>query len=367
MPKAKSSSLKVEEAPSQNPQTSEPKPTPPTHPLLTQDIRPISNWHEWLIRFQVVETLEGKLGLIHTGFNMPLERMGYAEKNYDETDRIIFYLSVADGWNDYDLLKIPGDEGKEYRVGRDKCGNILIETPCGIRKIIAQKAFNLLCLNFFKMDILYDVHRERFNDEWRDIVVSKRLFPVIQNFFRAEKRWDGEVYIFNLSNNDDKSHNGHLAINFLLNLARFIWEGWKERDLAIWKPTKCQIIEEHEKNNAELRSRRESAKLWMIEVLSHLNQLGVLRKWLLQLTKPEVTKLKEIAMRKKFTTCTEPIYEDRPVESIEEAFFLGSSAARLLKEYEQTKATYDILDKRHDLKQKKKEIERAEEELSAKK
>jgi hypothetical protein len=74
----------------------------------------------------------------------------------------------------------------------------------------------------------------------------------------------------------------------------------------------------------------------MVEVLVALGRLEVLRKYLLELLEPDpcLAKLKEIALREHFSNHHNLVREDRPVASLDEACYLGSEAAWLLKEYE---------------------------------
>ena len=72
----------------------------------------------------------------------------------------------------------------------------------------------------------------------------------------------------------------------------------------------------------------------MVEVLSELGELEILREWLFKLDNASIAKLTEIAMRGRFYLHSHPVVKDRPVESVDEAFLLGSVAARILKERE---------------------------------
>ena len=59
---------------------------PAVHPLLSREIRPLYNWHEWLARWDAALTAEELLGLLHVGFNVPLDRSEHGEKGYDAVD-----------------------------------------------------------------------------------------------------------------------------------------------------------------------------------------------------------------------------------------------------------------------------------------
>lgn len=305
--------------------------------LFTREVRPIHNWCEWLKRWQVAESFEEMIGLLHAGFNVSLGRYQYRETEYDNIDRLIFYFTMADGWDDHYLLKIPEDGEKEYEVRWDRNRNRERKTPSELRQHVARKAFDMLCLNFFKVDLLDD--DRKFKYIWEKDITSERLFPIIQNFFRAEERRFGDrILIRNLSYRDERPHSEQQAVDFLLHLAKFIW-GWKEREVfSFGRPREEK--EEAEKKIRETRIRIDASKPWMVEVLSGLGKLGLLREWMLDLDEICLAKIKEIALRNELTSYQHPVNESRYVGTIEEACFLGSSAAWFLKEYELKKAEH---------------------------
>ncbi len=327
--------------------------------LLKREIRPIRNWHEWLERWNAVETIEEIIGLLHIGFSVVLERQMYYEKTYDAIDRLTFYFNTADGWANDRLLRTSEKENgeeKKYQFGFDTYGNWIHRTSSEMRQLVADKAFNMLCQNFFKVE-LYE-GRNGYEGDWRKIVVSERLFPIIQSFFRIQKqRFGNDIEIRNLPNRCEKSHNGQLIIDFLLSLAKFIW-GWKERDNFGNKETREQ--------NTAMRIRLNDAKLWMIEVLLELSKLNLLREWIFELDKPCLAKLKEISLRNRFSFYTHPVYKDRPVTTIDEACYLGSSTGWLLKEYELKTREHKRLTSILDAERKKEEADRKIRKLSPK-
>ena len=294
------------------------------HTTLTREIRPDSNFHELMERWQAAVTLGDMLGVLHRGYGVSLERWTYDEKEYDEIDRHIFYFTIADGWADHYLLKLPEDGRKEYEAGCDR------KTPSELRQQLARKAFDMLCLNFFKMELIdrgYSGNKPKA--EWEETIVSERLFPVIQNFFRAQKAFSGRIEIRNLSRfHEKRSRKERLAVDFLVNLAEFIW-GWRELDDPYFSDD-----EKYLGHLASTRARIDTAKPWMVEVLSYLDRLDVLRKWILELNKACLAKLKGIALRNEFTGFGCPVVKSRPVATVDEACYLGSGAGWLLKEYE---------------------------------
>jgi hypothetical protein len=300
------------------------------HSLLLREIRPIRNWHEWLVLWKATENLEWMESLLHVGFSVSLERAENREPEYDETDRVSFYLTVADNWNDHFHFESFEDRGKMYRVADDSDGNSVRKVPADLRQQLARKAFYMLCQNFFKI-ILKGEGRyvDRCNEGWQRLVLSPKLFPVIQNFFRSEKKRFGSGQgICNLPYRDNQSSHGEQqVVTFLLNLAKFLWG---------LKPDTCYYgsdKEEAEKKLAETLARVSEAKPWMIEVLVELDELDMLREWLLELDKACFAKLRDIALRSELVKRKHWVKEDRRVSTLDEACFAGSKAAWLLKEY----------------------------------
>lgn len=291
------------------------------HPLLTREVRPILNWYEFSVLWQEATTYEEMLGLLHIGFSLPYGSVGYV-------DRLIFYFNIADGWMDECSFQAPRDGDKEYQVV-SVCERNETKKPCEFRRLLAHKAFDILCRHFFKAES--DKSDGRFGTKQGKWIASERLLPVIQHFFRVKENEREEKY-GNCNLHfwpEQRNHNEEHAIAFLLKLAKYIWE-WKEKESwGNWIPSEME-----KEQAAEVRSRLDSAKPWMIEVLAGFQRLDVLRKWLLELNEPCLTKLREIAMHNKLSPHDHPVTHYRQVASIEEALLADSKAAWLLKERE---------------------------------
>jgi hypothetical protein len=325
------------------------------HTTLTREIRPERNWAELMERWQAAVTLGDMLGIAHRGFKVSLEYCNYREKRYDEIDRLTFYFVNACGWADDELLELSGDKEKKYRVDYDQDGKGIKKTPVELRQELARKFFDMLCLNFFKAELFSKDKDYHGGTRWEQMIISERLFLVIQNFFKPEKTYFG-YGIRNLSYYDDKrSHNEQRAISFLMSLAKFIWK-WKEEEIDSWQSPEQQ--EEKRKRNIKIRSRLDSAKPWMIEVLLKLDSLDILYKWILELDKNCLTKLKEIALRNKFNDIYHPVKRDRTVATLDEAKYLGSKAAWFLAEYDLKKSEHKRLTSILEAERKKEDADR---------
>ncbi|MBI1960919.1 MAG: hypothetical protein HYS43_01465 [Candidatus Liptonbacteria bacterium] len=337
------------------------------HTLLTREIRPIRNWHEWLALWQAADNLQWMESLLHVGFGISLERAQYGEQEYSGFDRVMFYLTIADGWGwtGRHSLELPTDGDAKYRVGYDSNWHLVEKSARELRQQLARKAFDMLCLNFFKVELTEEV-RGRFNGFWERLVASERLLPATQHFFRAEKdRYGDDVRIRNLSGRDERSHNEQQAVNFLLNLARFLWMR-REPELRYYSDEKRAEAEEERKRLAETRARVDAAKPWMVEILVALDKLDMLQEWIFQLDEACLAKLKEIALRNKLSRYQHPVMEDRPVATLDEARYLGSSAAWFLARHEVMTREHKRLEAICDAKRTKAEADRKIEKLTAK-
>ena len=305
------------------------------HTTLTREIRPIRDLPEWFERWQAAATLEEMLGLLHVGFNMLIRQKSWEEKRgYDRIDLLTFYFTIADGWADSDLLELSGDSGKRYRIRRDSSGDTIEKRPSEVREILAQKAFSMLCLNYFsKVELLVKGLRDEFSEIWTTIT-SERFFPVIQNFFRIQRRqFSDDLEIRNLyrRRDENRSHSERVTVEFIVNLAKFLW-GWKGPDFTDYKNPSDKLKERID-FFATMRERINAAKPWMIDVIAHLNRLDILKDRTLELDKACLARLKEIALRSRLDEFHHHVTKSRQVTTLDEARYVGSEAAWLLEKY----------------------------------
>ncbi len=303
-----------------------------TPSLLKRTIKPITAWHDWLERWKDAKDLQIMEGLLHCGFSVVFDQYVYQKKDYDRIDRLAFYLAIADGCADENLLRLPEEDWHpNCFMGYDKDGNRIFRTESQVRQQLAKKAFDMLCLNFLRIGCVKKPQRGGDFSFWQDTIFSERLFPIIQSFFRVEEnRWKTSLVLRNISSFSERSHNEKLAIDFLLNLASALWM-FEDDSLEPWDESRKEV---RKAEIAALRSRIEAAKPWMVEVLSFLGEIDLLREWLFRLDEPCLAKLKELALRNCFRKGSHPVSEDRAVATIEEACYLGSKSAWLLKEHE---------------------------------
>lgn len=308
-----------------------------------EHVAPISTWGEWLKLADAATTYEQKLGLLHVGFDV--EEMGprekYGEPNYTPYDRLAFYFSVADGWTDSSNFRTKGlgwqDEPQYFAGWRDSDGVRRQKSQSEQRQLLAQKAFDMLVSNFFVKQAWVKEARfhSRTDEEKIRHLLGDPVFLIVQEFFRAE-----EGVIRNLAErHDNEHHRQKKVIEFLLWLPPLLWN-WTEKEIRPYDSE--QETEKKKQRNQADASIVAQAKLWMIEVLSALRELNVLDPWVLELDRPCLTRLTEIALRNTFR-CHPPVSSDRPVATLDEACFLNSQAAWMVKKHGIMKEQYTLL------------------------
>jgi len=335
--------------------------------LLVREVRPVLNWNEWLERWKMAVTSEEMSGLIHMGFQIPLDYgVRYGERKYTYYDRIAFYFGLADGWANRDLLKVEGRDEKSYFAGYNRHGMSMNISESQARQELARKAFFLLCTNFFKLE--FESRHRQTADEveyaWMERFVGEDLFPIFLHFFRSYERWEGQPERRNLPRpvgDEDARNEEKYVHDFFLRLARFLWTWHERRIQSYWKDEEKKKLEEE---NIFLRGRIAVAQPEMIELLFAIGKGEVLREWLLSFDGACLKKLEEIALRNRLRSHQHPVLEDRKVETIDEALLVGSRAAWLLKEYELKKAEFDRLSALRAAEWRKRESERDIERLS---
>jgi len=321
--------------------------------LLDKKIMTTANWHGFLVRWFATDDAETLESYLHGGFKKSMEQFDYRENKYDEIDRIIFFFSIADGRTDERLLRVPEDKDRKCFLGYNLAWNETWKQPSELRQHLAEKAFNMLCLNFFKTEVEKRGRDDEFGDFWHRLIRDDRLLPVIQNYFRVEKHWSRGISLRNFDYRADVPHIEQQAVNFLLKLARFIFN-WKEPN-SIFRTS-----EENKKIFLTVKARVDAAKPWLIEVLSQLRQLDALRKYILDFDQPCLDKLKEIALRTELLE-DHVVGDKRLVADVDEACYVGSKAGWFIKEWQlRTKVSRQL----EAIRKAKWKKERADQELA---
>ncbi len=333
------------------------------HDLFSRPIRPIFNWAEWLEHWQKATVIEEMLGLLHVGFNVPVNsRRKYGEKEYTEQDRLIFYFGLGDSWmSSFGLSGEEEDHSFQFDVGFDAHGNCISKTVQDLRQMVATKAFGSLYQNLFRAELQPRIDNDDRGDDahriyWENILITE-LFPVIMHFFRAEQPTNDrtDVRIRNLRlHRDEPSHQEKTALGFLLKMAQFLWR-WEEVEIRTYMNATAQATVRS--GNEHIRQKIDSAKPWMVEVLCEAGRLDILAKYWLKLDKVTIAKLKDIALRGELKAYKHFVKKDRRVRNLDEACFAGSEAAWFLKRHELLLQQYKFFSEAKCLEEEKLEVQ----------
>ncbi|MEK9173632.1 MAG: hypothetical protein AAB594_03630 [Patescibacteria group bacterium] len=155
------------------------------HVLQEKSFRVSKNWQEWKGAWDSAERFDELMGLLHSGFSPEIDNGISIEES---CDRLCFYLSVADGF-------------KRYR-------HMLSLNPS--ERLLAEKAWKMLCGNFFATAGLSDYVRGRRES----VMFSQRVLTKLLWFFDPRRE--------NLSIGDD-GHKEKLAAGFMRFFVGKVW------------------------------------------------------------------------------------------------------------------------------------------------
>lgn len=308
--------------------------------LKHKTLRPCQNWHEWVTRWNEGNNLHELLGLLHSGFTVPLlddnvEGYDPGPRKYDWIDRVACYLSIADGWERVSELSFLADNPKTtFAIGLDGAGKLQLMKQAQMRQILATKAFEMLALNFFKVDMPSDYReRSKFVENWGEKISTERLMNSILGFFRTEVSEAGRYWVYNAGLRPDTfNHHIKYAYSFLLLLATYLWQ-WKPETLITGLLPKGE--EEAERRRIATRRHYVGAtRIWMLEVLMALGRLDFFDDKLLKVDGICQSELRKMALQARLSEHRDPVTTTRKVTSVDEACYAGNKAALLLKRVE---------------------------------
>lgn len=277
-------------------------PQQPLHPLRAKELRLIPTWSEWRKLWEAEVHPECLIGLLHIGFDVPLDT--------EVSDRILFYLSIADGH----ASGIGSWEEERRELSYTSFGRHI--TWARIRQRVAQKSFQELCRRVFK------------NTEPRDRVPSwlatltsdsyRVLNAVLAFFLECDPVWIQQGQLLRNLPRDAKCHECGIAVSFLTDLCTFAWNSFLLPNYG-----DGPAIEEN------LRQRRPQ----LVRVLAGLNNLSFLEEMSSEdLDDACCEELKRVALGEKLHLPTGPDWREtfRLPETLEEAVVGRSKAARVL-------------------------------------
>ena len=272
-------------------------PQQPLHPLRAKELRLIPTWSGWKKLWEAEVHPERLIGLLHIGFDVPLD--------IEESDRILLYLSIADGHTS----GIGSWEEERRELCFTSMGRYL--TWAKIRQRVAQKAFQELCRHVFK-----NTESRDQRPSWLGTLMDKscQALDAVLAFFLLGNTFRPDIH--NLP--CERSHEYEIAVAFLEDLSMFAWDLHPLVNYGDDLP----IAE-------SFRQRRPQ----FVRVLAGLNKLSLLEK------KPPADlddacrdMLTQIAFSTNLWLPTSPTWQEhlRRPGTLEEAVVGGSAAAKLL-------------------------------------
>ena len=311
--------------------------------IKNEPVDGIRNWSHFLLLWENAETREIKKSLIFYGLEVPVGGNLPSEKKYDEIDRIIFYLQIADGWTS--ASKFIAKNDREHLI-INKDGRRERKTSDELRQMLAQMAFDMLCAKIFKPAIKNAKEAWKEFRFWSEYIISDRLLSSIKEFFRTEIDNTSSRERVEIDNlyfwKESKSSRKILAKNFLVQLVEVIWDLQEVEIKSYWDEER---IEKYRKWNHDTRTLLDSSRPWTVEILVALNRLDVLRKRILRLDQTSLDKLKEIALGNELSEHSNPVSAVRQVPSLDEACYVGSPSAWFVKEHELKTSEHERLEK----------------------
>lgn len=270
------------------------------HPLLEFVPAIFNSFEEWLAKWNTATYLAEKLGLLHS---LTIEKSWWNEERL-----VSFLLGVADGCDDY----------CNFRVDKESGGynNTYMIDNAEKRKNIAEKAFSVLCLKFFK---------DGAGNEkplWWWMLENETLFRKVLWFLRLDDGYRRRLFNRHLIGTDDS--NNHQKEVFRVFVDKFARLGWKFHSMS----------ERHhdEKTDELVRNRLVASRPQFIEILYELGELN----WLngQELDTASLKKLTKLALDQDLNLPRTNVYDSsssyrKPI-SLEEAVLGGSVAAQIV-------------------------------------
>jgi len=315
------------------------------HPLLEKKVDCIVNWTEWKQLWGAESRADILHSLLHVGFEVS------AGSDENAIDRILLYLEIANGCFDYHTFEESGgpDHGRPFYSNLVRFGK-KIEGSQGLRRMLSQKAFQVLCQRLFK-NTFEEQHRV---PSWVWYISAPQIFSKLLWFFRLDR--DGRI--FNLGGligpRDISVNNGEIAKQFVQEFCLFAWD--------------CEKEIFYDQLSDETKNMFRQSRPSMIEILSGLGKLDLLFRDERYRTIDEECekKLEYLALAFDFYL---PSPKDgkfhRKPETLEEACYARSQAAQVLILLRVMRKQDALFKKKHELKAQLRDAENQLQELAS--
>jgi len=268
------------------------------HPLMEFVPIVFNSFEEWLAKWNGTNYLAEKLGLLHS----------LTTKNgwWLESELVSLLLSVADGYANESFVV---DRGYSLYGGQP--------TEAESRKSIANKAFSVLCLKFF---------RKGKNNEplWWWMFEYEVLFQKVLWFLRPSPGGLKRLYNCDCLRGSSSDHRQEIFRNFLREFSRLGWDFRCPESRRRWD----------EKTRDLAKQRLVAARPQLIDVLRELGELNWLNGRDMRLDAESVKRLTEMALSDSLFLPPEKVSDGfnslREPKDLEEAVLGGSVAAQIV-------------------------------------
>lgn len=278
------------------------------NPLMTLETYYIPDWKKWKELWHRPICSEFRHSLLHFGFDIE----AYQE---EEVERLCLYFDIADGhrsvgWG-WDL---PKEIDRRYDMNLRTVFGREVDGFGKIRRIIAEKAFHILCQRFFK-----NTSKEEDIPSWAYLVANPVVLQKIIWFFRLDGK--SIVNLPHLSGND--KHFAEIAEKFIYDICVMSWECEGFYSSGDWRSLKEDSLETFRKFRPN-----------MVDLLYGIEKLDVLIKLDKRFKVDEacMKRLEELAMSEDLYLPSEDSWGNsfKKPRDLEEACCGGSQAARVL-------------------------------------
>lgn len=263
-----------------------------SHPLMAWQPSCIGSIKQWFEEWENAVLAERKQELLFIGFDVS------AESTEARVSRLKHYLAVAeDHIGRTSIFSIAPIDDHEYHCntvfGRKKMHEL--------RPIISQKAFEMLCLKFFKNE----TQSEHERPSWGYLMSHEEVLKSVMYFFRLEKSNSRLFMNLRYSTLRKNDHRTLIAVEFL---REFISSAWPEdedhaRVSGWWDVDTLNMFRDYYPN--------------FVDILYGLGWLNLLLERYSNVDKFSLARLKELA------------FAGSKHKTIEEAIFNGSYAANV--------------------------------------
>ena len=302
------------------------------HVLTEKDVSCIASWKQWKERWEEESCVEILHSLLHFGFSVTVD--GYDE----DAERVCMYLNIADKGDSF-LRVFQRSDDKDLHFyntfGRE------VRTTEDLRKVLSQKAFQMLCQNFFKNTS----EKDYYLPSWMPLAAHPQVFTKLFWFFRLNELWGMPNLHLRYSGN----HNEEIAADFALNFCLSAWDCDEEYGNRYYKVSE------------EVRERLKQSQPDMITILFGLRKLDVLlrRDICENIDKECIKKLQELTLESELNlpdigSC---VGRRRKPQSIEEACLGRSQAAQVLIVLQVIQSEKERFDEMRRLEEQRREAE----------